>query len=259
MRFPEWLKKRLPASEAIDEVHKILERHHLHTVCQEAKCPNMGECFSRKTATFMILGDICTRSCRFCAVKKGVPFPPDPQEPENVAQAVAELGLSYVVITSVTRDDLPDGGAGQFAQTINAIKRLCGEKTLVEVLVPDFKGNFFSLEKVLEAYPFVLNHNLETVPRLYKEVRPQADYYRSLGLLKKCKELLPHIYTKSGLMVGLGEKKEEVIEVMKDLRDAGCDILTIGQYLRPSPEQLEVKEFVPPEVFSYYREIAQNL
>jgi len=259
MRFPDWLKKRVPASETIDEVHKILNRHHLHTVCQEARCPNLGECFSRKTATFMILGDTCTRNCRFCAVKKGTPSPPDIKEPENVARAVAELGLSYVVITSVTRDDLPDGGAGQFAKTINAIKRLCGEKTLVEVLVPDFKGGFFSLEKVLKAHPFVLNHNLETVPRLYREVRPGADYYRSLKLLKKCKELSPHVYTKSGLMVGLGEKKEEVIEVMKDLKDASCDILTIGQYLRPSPEQLEVKEFILPEVFSYYKEIATSL
>jgi len=259
MRLPSWLTKRISSLEMVEEMERLLSSLSLHTVCQEAKCPNIGECFSQKTATFMILGNRCTRACRFCAVKKGNPLPPDPEEAENVAKAVFILGLRYVVITSVTRDDLPDGGAEQFARTINSIKKLCGEKTFVEVLIPDFGGSVSSLKKVLEAEPFVVNHNLETVPRLYPEVRPGANYQRSIQLLKKCKEISPTVYTKSGLMVGLGEKMDEVVQVMKELRTAGCDILTIGQYLRPSPEHLEVREFIPPQTFAHYKEIACSL
>lgn len=261
MSLPFWLTKRFSSSEQenIDRMHNLLKSFCLHTVCEEARCPNIGECFSKKTATFMILGDICTRNCRFCAVKKGNPLPPDPDEPENVAKAVKKLGLRYVVITSVTRDDLPDGGAEQFAKTIRCIKEVCGGETLVEVLVPDFKGDLLSLKKVLEEKPLVLNHNLETVPRLYPQVRPKADYKRSIGILRESKKIFPHVYTKSGLMVGLGEKRDEVVEVMKDLRNAGCDILTIGQYLRPTSWHLEVKEFIRPEVFSWYKEVAYSL
>lgn len=259
MRLPSWLTKKMPSSQVMEEMEELLSSLSLHTVCQEARCPNIGECFSQKTATFMILGNKCTRNCHFCAVNKGNPLPPEPKEPEKIAEAVAKLGLRYVVITSVTRDDLPDGGAGQFAETVKSIKKLCGEKIFVEVLIPDFCGSVSSVREVLQAGPFVVNHNLETIPRLYAKVRPQADYRRSIQLLKECKRIHPEIYTKSGLMVGLGEKVEEVIQVMKNLREADCNILTIGQYLRPSPEHLEVKEFIPPAIFRQYREIAYRL
>ena len=259
MRLPPWLTKRMPPPYVMEEMEKLIKNLSLHTVCQEAHCPNIGDCFSRKTATFMILGNCCTRNCSFCAVKKGIPSPPAPEEPENVAKAVSKLKLNYVVITSPTRDDLPDGGAKQFARVISSIRKLCGEEIYIEVLIPDFAGSFSSLQKVLEAKPFVLNHNLETVPRLYPRVRPGAEYRRSLRLLERCKRIDPGIYTKSGLMVGLGETKDEVIRVMKDLRTTGCDILTIGQYLRPSSKHLEVREFIPPAVFNHYREIASSL
>lgn len=259
MKLPDWLTKKMPPPGTVEKMENLIASLSLHTVCQEARCPNIGECFSRKTATFMILGNQCTRNCRFCAVKKGNPLPPDPDEPENVAKAVAKLGLSYVVITSVTRDDLPDGGAGQFARVIDCIKKLCGSKTYIEVLIPDFKGSFSSLKKVIEAKPFVINHNLETIPRLYPEVRPRANYQRSLEVLRRCKSVDPATYTKSGLMVGLGETFDEVVQVIKDLREVGCDILTIGQYLRPSPSHLEVKEFVHPDVFKKYEEVAYSL
>ncbi len=259
MRLPPWIKKRVPSLKVLEEMEGLLHSLSLHTVCQEASCPNIGECFSRKTATFMILGKRCTRNCRFCAVKKEKPLPLNPEEPNNVAKAVKLLNLSYVVITSVTRDDLIDGGATQFAQTIKSMRVLCGENIRIEVLIPDFKGSFSSLKKVLEAKPNVLNHNLETVPRLYPEVRPQANYKLSLEVLKKCKEINPYIYTKSGLMVGLGESFEEVTGVMKDLRKVNCDFLTIGQYLRPSPHHLEVKEFIHPEKFQKYGKIAKDL
>jgi lipoic acid synthetase len=259
MRLPPWLTKRMPPPYVMEEMEKLIKNLSLHTVCQEAHCPNIGDCFSRKTATFMILGNCCTRNCSFCAVKKGTPSPPDPEEPENVAKAVSKLKLNYVVITSPTRDDLPDGGAEQFARVISSIRKLCGKKTYIEVLIPDLAGSFSSLQKILKAKPFVLNHNLETVPRLYPQVRPGADYRRSLKLLERCKRVDPGIYTKSGLMVGLGETKDEIIGVMKDLRSIGCDILTIGQYLRPSSRHLGVKEFISPVVFDYYREIASSL
>lgn len=259
MSLPQWLKKRAPRQEDLQQIKELLRSYSLHTVCEEARCPNMGECFKKRTATFLILGDICSRNCRFCAIKKEVPLPLDSQEPKNVAQAVKELGLRYVVITSVTRDDLPDGGAEQFAQTIRKIRRINGEEIRVEVLIPDFEGSLLSLKKVMEAKPDVLNHNLETVSHLYPQVRPQADYERSLELLKQSKELDSSIYTKSGLMVGLGENCKEIIETMKDLREVQCDILTIGQYLRPSSQHLAVKEFVTPARFKKYEEIGQSM
>ena len=259
MKLPSWLTKRWPSSSVMHDMEDLLNSLSLHTVCHEAQCPNIGECFSRKIATFMILGDRCTRNCRFCAVKKGEPALPDPEEPENVAKATAKLGLRYVVITSVTRDDLPDGGAGQFARTIDAVKKRCGGTTSVEVLIPDFSGSEASLKEVLSARPFVVNHNLETVPKLYPEVRPEANYQRSLQLLQRCKEKSPTTYTKSGLMVGLGETTGEVVQVIRDLRSVGCDILTIGQYLRPSPEHLEIRAFIPPRIFARCREIAYSL
>jgi len=259
MSLPYWLKKRAPREEVLQEIKGLLRSYSLHTVCEEARCPNIGECFQKKTATFLILGGRCTRNCRFCAVKKENPLPLDSQEPENVARAVRELKLRYVVITSVTRDDLPDGGAEQFAQTIREIRKANGEEIRVEVLIPDFKGSLPSLKKVIEAKPDVLNHNLETISHLYPQVRPQADYERSLKLLKRSKELDSSIYTKSGLMVGLGESFTEVIETMEDLREVECNILTIGQYLRPSSQHLAVKEFVTPARFKKYEETGQSL
>jgi len=258
MALPEWLKKRAPKEEILQEMQRLLRSLSLHTVCEEARCPNIGECFARKTATFMILGDRCTRNCTFCAVKKGNPLPLDPQEPENIAKAVNKLRLKYVVITSVTRDDLNDGGANQFAKTIREISKL-NKKTKTEVLIPDFKGSLPSLKKVIEAKPFVLNHNLETVSRLYSQVRPLANYKRSLKLLKQAKELNPSIHTKSGLMVGLGETSDEIVKVMKDLRQVKCEILTIGQYLRPSIKHLPVKEYIKPEEFQEYKKIGKSL
>jgi len=259
MALPVWLKKRAPKQKVLEEMQKLFRSLSLHTVCEEARCPNIGECFARKTATFMILGDRCTRNCRFCAVEKGRPLPLDPEEPKNVAEAVRKLGLRYVVVTSVTRDDLEDGGAGQFARTIREIRRVNGEEVKVEVLIPDFGGSLASLKMVMEAEPDVLNHNLETVCRLYPRVRPLANYERSLKLLEQAKKINPSVYTKSGLMVGLGESFEEVVETMRDLREAGCDILTIGQYLRPSPEHLRVEEYIRPEKFQQYERIGRSL
>lgn len=257
-RFPAWLKKRVPASLNISATKEILENLGLNTVCQGARCPNLGECFAKKTATFMILGDTCTRDCRFCAVKGGKPQPVDPQEPENVAEAAKRLGLKHVVVTSVTRDDLPDGGAGHFAATINCIRRKLPE-AVIEVLTPDFKGMKTAIATVVEAKPDIINHNIETVPRLYSKVRPQADYIRSLKFLEKIKELDATIFSKSGLMVGLGESKEEVIQTLKDLKQAGCDIVTIGQYLQPSKQHLEVYEYIEPQVFEEYKAIGMEL
>ncbi|HBT46774.1 MAG TPA: lipoyl synthase [Peptococcaceae bacterium] len=257
-RKPPWLHKRIPAGGSLEATRKLLEELQLNTVCQSALCPNLGECFSRRTATFMILGKTCTRNCRFCAVEGGRPEPVDPDEPRRVALAAARLGLKHVVVTSVTRDDLPDGGAAQFAATIHALReRLPG--AIIEVLTPDFQGERASLARVVEARPHIFNHNVETVPRLYPQVRPAADYRRSLEVLRTVKELAPDVYTKSGMMVGLGETREEVEEVMADLREVGCDILTIGQYLRPSPRHLSVEEFVPPETFEYYGEAARKM
>ncbi|MFQ6110625.1 MAG: lipoyl synthase [Nitrospinota bacterium] len=251
-RFPPWLIKKIPSPSSAHGVRRILRERTLHTVCEEARCPNLWECFARPTATFMILGSICTRNCGFCAVTSGTPAAPDPAEPRHVAEAAAEIGLKHVVITSVTRDDLPDGGAGHFAATVRAVKEALPGAT-VEVLTPDFGGSLPALETVLRAGPHVYNHNLETVPRLYPRVRPAADYSRSLELLSRVSRLASGMATKSGLMVGLGEREDEVLEVMADLRAVGCGLLTIGQYLQPTRESLSVEEFVAPERFQFFR------
>ena len=254
LKKPPWLKKRLPPIQDLMKVKSILEETALHTVCEEARCPNLGDCFSAGTATILILGEICTRDCGFCAVQHGLPVALDETEPERVAQAVKRMGLQYVVITSVTRDDLEDGGASHFAKTIQAIRSL-DQRVKVEVLVPDFGGESSSLSTVLNEGPDVLNHNIETIQRLYPEVRPQADYLRSLRLLKISKESYPHILTKSGFMLGLGETEGEVIHLLQDLREVGCDFLTIGQYLQPRPDRLSVVRYIPPEQFEEYQKI----
>ncbi len=248
LRKPPWLLKRLSPHAGVSEVRRLLRQQSLHTVCENAMCPNLGECFARKTATFLILGDVCTRHCGYCAIASGSPPPLDMGEPERVAEATANLGLRHVVVTSVTRDDLPDGGAGHFAETIRAIRRRC-PNTLVEVLIPDFGGSAGSLQLVLDAAPDILNHNVETVPRLFPSVRPQGDYRRSLELLQRAKTGLPDGYTKSGLMVGIGETEDEVRQVMSDLRGIDCDVFTVGQYLRPSKNHLEVQQYYTPEAF----------
>lgn len=250
---PDWLKVRVPGGETFQEVKGLVRNYNLHTVCEEARCPNIGHCWEKKSATFLILGDTCTRSCGFCAIKTGRPETLDPMEPIHVAEAIRILGLRHAVITSVNRDELPDGGARHFAQTIRSARLRCPE-TILEVLIPDFEGNPESLRKVVDAKPDVVNHNLETVSRLYPQVRPQAKYRRSLELLKRVKEMDPTLGTKSGIMVGLGERDEEVLELMKDLRESDCDVMTIGQYLRPSLDHLPVIEYVHPEKFSYFRE-----
>lgn len=258
MPKPPWLKKRLPPYQDLAKVKSILEKGSLHTVCEEARCPNLGECFSQGTATFLILGEVCTRNCGFCAVKHGIPFPPDEDEPQRIAKAVKEMGIRYAVITSVTRDDLSDGGASVFSQTIKSIKRI-DPLIKIEVLIPDFKGDPSALEEVLKASPDVLNHNIETISRLYPFVRPQADYHRSFLLLKQSKESYPHILTKSGFMLGLGETKAEVLELLQDLKKAGCDFLTIGQYLQPNPDRLPVVQFIPPEEFEEYKKKGEEM
>jgi lipoic acid synthetase len=255
---PAWLKRRLGSGATFQRVRSLIQEGRLHTVCQEALCPNQGECFSKGTATFLILGDHCTRNCGFCAVSHGAPQPPDPQEPKRVARAVKAMGIKYVVLTSVSRDDLEDGGAAQFAETIREIRSRVPE-AMVEVLVPDFGGSEESLKKVLQGAPQVLNHNLETVPRLYPKVRPQAKYERSLELLERARLLAPQIPTKSGLMLGLGEEPHEVEQVLGDLLGIGCRLLTLGQYLRPSREHLPVERYVPPEEFDAWRDKALQM
>lgn len=254
-RLPAWLRNVSVIDPAAHSTRRVLRRHHLHSVCEEARCPNRGECFSRLTATFMILGDACTRRCAFCAVSGRRPGPPDPAEPGGIAQAVREMRLRYAVITSVTRDDLPDGGAGHFAAIIRAV-RAENPAVRIEVLVPDFQGDPAAVQRVLAAAPDVFNHNLETVPRLYPEVRPQADYRRSLDVLRQAAGAFPPggstIPVKSGLMVGLGETGDEVLTVMADLRKTGCGLLTIGQYLQPSRRNLPVARYVPPDEFREY-------
>lgn len=255
---PEWLTRPVPEPHALERMKDLLDKGHLHTVCEGADCPNIGECFAQKTCTFMIMGDVCTRNCRFCAVPHGRPTVLDPGEAQALALTARQLGLKHVVVTSVTRDDLEDGGAGHFADTIAALRREVPEAT-VEVLIPDFKGNYDALQRVLEAGPDVINHNVETVPRLYSAVRPQAVYRRSLELLQRVEEADKGIWSKSGLMLGLGEKKEEVIQVMEDLRCAGCDILTLGQYLSPSPLHHPVVEYIHPDAFHELEETAYGL
>jgi lipoic acid synthetase len=255
LRKPDWIRVRAPGSPGYAETRRIVREHGLHTVCEEAGCPNIGECWSKKHATMMIMGDTCTRACAFCNVRTGLPAPLDPREPENVAEAVAQLGLDHVVITSVDRDDLEDGGAGHFAQVIRAI-RVAAPRTTVEVLTPDFLRKEGALERVVEARPDVFNHNLETVPSLYLRIRPGARYFHSLRLLQRVKELDPGMFTKSGIMVGLGEQREEVLQVMDDLRSADVDFLTIGQYLQPTRKHAEVKRYVTPDEFTAYKRIA---
>ncbi len=255
---PEWLKVRYRAGADFSFVENLLESLNLNTVCEEAACPNKGECFNRKTATFMILGKVCTRNCTFCNVSGGTPEDVLSSEPENIAQAVKELKLKHVVITSVTRDDLPDGGSDHFANVITAIKKAYSD-VIIEVLIPDFQGVTDDLKKVIYAGPHIINHNIETVPRLYDEVRPMADYRQSLELLEKVKTFSDKIYTKSGLMTGLGEKTDEVIEVFSDLRKAGCDFLTVGQYLSPSDKHHPIIEYTTPEQFDMYAEKAMKL
>jgi len=257
-RLPQWLIKKSRDNSKLHAVKSILREKGLNTVCESARCPNIAECFSKPTATFMILGDVCTRRCGFCSVGKGYPLQPSDDEPVKIAEVSAKLSLRHVVITSVTRDDLPDKGSWQFVRTINEVRRLNNGIT-VEVLTPDFSGSVESIRRVAEKKPEIYNHNIETVPRLYKKVRPQADYRRSLELLKLVKYFYPAIITKSGIMVGLGEEKDEVIGVMKDLRNAGCDVLTIGQYLMPTKNNLPVIEYVEPEVFEFYKQEGEKI
>jgi lipoic acid synthetase len=255
LRKPDWIRVRAPVSKGYAATHAIVRQNGLHTVCEEAGCPNIGECWDKKHATFMILGDTCTRACAFCNVKTGLPGALDPGEPVHVAEATAKLGLAHVVITSVDRDDLADGGAGHFARTITAIRERCSGTT-IEVLTPDFLRKNSAMEQVVAARPDVFNHNLETVPSLYLTVRPGARYFASLRLLQRVKEIDRTMFTKSGIMVGLGEERNEVLQVMDDLRSAGVDFLTIGQYLQPTRKHHPVMRFVPPDEFESLKTIA---
>jgi lipoyl synthase len=257
-RLPAWLTVRLPKRRPIEEVQDLMRTERLVTVCEEARCPNLWECWSKKTATFMIMGDTCTRSCRFCAVKTGRGGPLDGDEPRRVAEATVSLGLRHVVVTSVNRDELADGGASHFAATIHALRAEV-PKTIIEVLTPDFLGSQSAIQTVVDARPHIFNHNIETVPRLYRKVRPQAKYQRSLDLLQYVKSANINIYTKSGLMVGLGETKDEVVALMHDLLAHNVDIMTIGQYLKPGKGYLDVVEYIHPDVFSEYKAIGDEL
>ena len=256
-RKPDWIRVRAPGSPVYRETQRIIRENKLVTVCEEAACPNIGECWSKRHATMMIMGDTCTRACAFCNVRTGLPGPLDAEEPARVADAVARLGLRHVVVTSVDRDDLPDGGAEHFAAVIRAI-RAASPGTTVEVLIPDFLRKDGALERVVEARPDVLNHNLETVPSLYLTVRPGARYFHSVRLLQRAKELDPSLFTKSGIMVGLGEERNEVLQLMDDLRTAEVDFLTIGQYLQPSVKHAAVDRFVTPEEFEDYARLARS-
>jgi lipoic acid synthetase len=251
-RKPEWLRVKAPMSREYQETRALMRRLNLHTVCEEAACPNIGECWKQKHATVMILGSVCSRACAFCNVATGKPDQLDPHEPDHVAEAVGEMGLAHVVVTSVDRDDLDDGGAGHFARVIRAI-RAHAPGTTIEVLTPDFLRKKGAIEAVVEAKPDVYNHNLETVPRLYRPVRPGARYFASMQLLARVKELAPAMFTKSGIMVGLGETRDEVMQVMDDMRTADVDFLTIGQYLQPTPRHHPVDRFVTPQEFAEYR------
>jgi lipoic acid synthetase len=259
LRKPRWIRAKAPTGVGVGRIKRILRQRGLSSVCEEALCPNLGECFSQGTATFMILGDVCTRRCPFCDVAHGRPQPPDPQEPLQLAEAIAEMGLNYVVITSVDRDDLRDGGAEHFAQCLRQIRRLC-PATRIEILTPDFRGRLpLALQAFAEVRPEVFNHNLETVPRLYRQCRPGADYAGSLQLLAAIKQRHPGVTTKSGLMLGLGERPDEIEQVLRDLRAQGCDMLTLGQYLQPSAQHLPVARFVSPEEFDALGQLARDL
>lgn len=258
VKKPHWLRKRLPKGPEYERVRALLSKSSLNTVCQEAKCPNIFECFSKGTATFLIMGNRCTRNCLFCAIAHGPKGPPDPDEPQRLAYSASVMKLDYIVVTSVTRDDLPDGGASVFSLTIEKIRQFIPSGH-VEVLIPDFQGDTGALKQVVEAGPDVLNHNIETVPRLYAGIRRGADFKRSIGILKNTRKISPAMYTKSGLMLGLGEKKDEVIEVFRRLVDAGCSILTLGQYLQPSSAHYPVSRFLPPEEFDEYKKTALHM
>ena len=257
-RIPEWLTIKVPRARDIGRVENLMRGERLVTVCEEARCPNLGECWTKGTATFMVMGDTCTRSCRFCAVKTGRGAPLDPDEPRRVALAAQELGLKHVVVTSVNRDEIWDGGASHFAAVIENLREIA-PGTTVEVLTPDFRGRRFAIEIVCRAHPDVFNHNTETVPRLYRTVRPQAKYARSIDFLRTIKEIDPTIYTKSGIMLGLGETEAEVIQVLSDWKDAGVDAVTLGQYLKPGKGYLDVVEYLHPTRFDRYREIAEEM
>ncbi|MBE9143622.1 lipoyl synthase [Planktothrix mougeotii] len=256
---PDWLRVKAPQWERVGNVKGILRDLGLNTVCEEASCPNIGECFNAGTATFLIMGPACTRACPYCDIDfEKKPQPLDSTEPERLAEAVRRMNLNHVVITSVNRDDLSDGGASQFVRCIEEV-RAVSPQTTIEVLIPDLCGNWDALELILQAKPEVLNHNTETIKRLYRRVRPQGDYQRSLELLKRSRQLTPEVYTKSGIMVGLGETDAEVRETMQDLRTVDCDILTLGQYLQPSPKHLPLVEFIPPEQFKAWREFGESI
>lgn len=260
LRKPEWLKANRLGNEQANVIRHYLSKFGLHTVCNSARCPNQGECFERGTATFMILGEVCTRNCRFCAIdKKNALLLPDPLEPSHIAELSKELKLKHVVITTVTRDDLADGGASHFVKVIQEIRQQCPSNVTTETLISDLEGNWEALAEIVKAKPTVLNHNVETIARLYPEVRPMADYNRSLSLLKKVKELDPNIITKSGFMVGLGETEEEIKRLLNDLYAHQVQVVTIGQYLQPSREHIPVKEYVHPDIFDEYRRYGEEL
>lgn len=258
VRCPRWLKVKTSWGENYRRIKSLLDRFDLHTVCQEANCPNISHCFEQGTATFLILGDICTRGCRFCDVKRGIPLPVDEEEPKRVAEAVKQLRLHYAVITSVTRDDVKDGGASIFARVIREIRKSTPD-CKVEVLIPDFAGSAESLRIVLQAKPDVLNHNMETIKRLYPTVRKGADYQRSLDLLRKVKGIDKDVIVKSGMIIGLGESWDEIIELMSNLKDAGCELLTIGQYLSPSEDHIPITKFYHPDDFSKLKDIGEKM
>jgi lipoic acid synthetase len=259
-RKPDWFKVQANTGEANEAVIRLIRSLNLHTVCEEANCPNAGECFSNQTATFMLLGSQCTRNCTFCAVGKGFPEAPDPDEPSRLAEAIAQLKLRHVVLTTVTRDDLPDGGAAHFVAVMTAIRKQITENTpAIEVLISDLQGNWDALQQIIDARPQVINHNVETVPRLYPEVRPEADFARSVELLQRVNRQNPDILTKSGIMVGLGETPAEVIEVMESLRAAGVNLLTIGQYLAPSQKHHPVVEYIHPDQFLAYKKAGEAM
>jgi lipoyl synthase len=257
-RHPDWIKVKPPGNPNYRRLKRILREKQLHTVCEEARCPNIGECWGNKTATFLILGDTCTRGCRFCAIDKGKPLALDPEEPRNVALVVKDLGLNHIVVTSVNRDDLPDGGANHFAKTVFWIKTL-NPGIRVELLIPDFEGNLQALETVVNSGIEILNHNVETVPRLYSKVRPGHSYECSLNILKRAKEMRDPILTKSGFMLGVGEAYDEVMATLQDLRERNVDIVTIGQYLQPSNRQLRVERYVTPDEFEGFKTEAEKL
>jgi lipoic acid synthetase len=257
-RHPDWLKVKIGGGENFVKIKSMLRDVKLHTICEEAKCPNMAECFGCGTAVFLILGDTCTRNCRYCNVKHGTPLPLNPNEPKDVADSVKKLGLKYAVITSVTRDDLKDGGASVFYEAVNEIKKL-SNNCRIEVLIPDFKGDRRALQTVIDAKPYVINHNIEVVEKLFPEIRPQGNYKTSLELLKNIKKINKNMTTKSGFMIGFGENKEQIIKTMQDLRKVNVDFLTIGQYLQPTREHFEIKKYYTPEEFNEFKKIAMDL